>query len=252
MNKNFFDFNVSKEKSEFHCKEIIRWVNLHDKCRWLACLNPHSYAVSLNDKEFFNALLDADILIPDGVGLLLVSRLFRMGIDLRVTGSDIFYSLNELMDGEGGFKVFFLGSSNDTLLLISKKMSIDYPNIKIVGLHSPPFKNEFNKYETDHMIEIINNAKPDILWVGMTAPKQEKWIYHNRKRLNVGFSCAVGAVFDFYSGQVIRPNKFFQSLGLEWLFRLFKQPKKLWRRVFVSGPKFIAHLVFFSTKNFFK
>jgi N-acetylglucosaminyldiphosphoundecaprenol N-acetyl-beta-D-mannosaminyltransferase len=91
------------------------------------------------------------------------------------------------------------------------------------------------------MIEAVNSAKPDVLWVGMTAPKQEKWIANNISRLNVRFIGAIGAVFDFYAGKVKRSKPVFQRLGLEWLPRLINEPKRLWRRTFVSAPIFILH-----------
>jgi N-acetylglucosaminyldiphosphoundecaprenol N-acetyl-beta-D-mannosaminyltransferase len=93
------------------------------------------------------------------------------------------------------------------------------------------------------MIAAINASKADVLWVGMTAPKQEKWIFENRARLNVKFAGAIGAVFDFYTGRVKRSHPVFQRLGLEWLPRLVQQPRRLWRRMFVSAPIFVWHVL---------
>jgi N-acetylglucosaminyldiphosphoundecaprenol N-acetyl-beta-D-mannosaminyltransferase len=93
------------------------------------------------------------------------------------------------------------------------------------------------------MIDLINQSKADVLWVGMTAPKQEKWIYQNKNRLSVKFIGAIGAVFDFYTGEVKRSPVLFQKLGLEWLPRLIQQPKRLWRRMFISAPYFLWHVI---------
>ena len=93
------------------------------------------------------------------------------------------------------------------------------------------------------MIEAVNTAKPDVLWVGMTAPKQEKWIYQNRDKLDVKFIGAIGAVFDFYAGTVKRPHPIFQKMGLEWLPRLCSEPRRLWRRNFVSNPLFMLRVI---------
>ncbi len=210
---------------------------------WLACLNPHSYAVALEDQAFLEALRSADWLIPDGVGVVLAGRVLGASIPERVTGSDIFYGLHQRMNAAGGFSVFFLGASEETLALIRARMAVDYPAIRVAGTYSPPFKPEYSTAELDEMITAVNAARPDVLWVGMTAPKQEKWIFQNLHRLDVKFAGAVGAVFDFYVGKVKRSHPVFQDMGLEWLPRLLRQPVRLWRRTFVSAPIFVWHVV---------
>lgn len=211
-------------------------------CTWLACLNPHSYAVALEDKTFSRALHDADWLVPDGAGIVMASRLLGGKVYERVTGSDVFFGLHLRMNEVGGMSVFFLGATEDTLAVIRERMERDYPNIRVAGTYSPPFKPNYSDTELEEMINAINAVKPDVLWVGMTAPKQEKWIFQNRKRLNVKFSGAIGAVFDFYTGRVKRSHPIFQRLGLEWLPRLIQQPKRLWRRMLVSAPIFLWHV----------
>lgn len=212
------------------------------QCSWLACLNPHSYAVALDDILFSQALKDADWLVPDGAGVVMASRLLGQGVAERVTGSDIFSALHQRMNASGGMKVFFLGATEGTLSQIRDRMAKDYPDIAVVGTYSPPFKPEYSHTEIDEIINAINAVEPDVLWVGMTAPKQEKWIHQNRGRLKVKFAGAIGAVFDFYAGQVKRSHPVFQRLGLEWLPRLIQQPKRLWRRMFVSAPLFVWHV----------
>lgn len=212
-------------------------------CAWLACLNPHSYVVALEDNNFSRALHDADWLVPDGAGVVLASRLLGGQVYARVTGSDVFFGLHSRMNEVGGMNVFFLGATEDTLTQIRERMARDYPNIRVAGTYSPPFKPNYSDAELEEMIKAVNAVKPDVLWVGMTAPKQEKWIYENRTRLNVRFAGAIGAVFDFYIGRVKRSHPVFQRLGLEWLPRLIQQPKRLWRRVFVSAPIFLWHIL---------
>jgi N-acetylglucosaminyldiphosphoundecaprenol N-acetyl-beta-D-mannosaminyltransferase len=122
-------------------------------------------------------------------------------------------------------------------------MQKDFPNIFVAGTYSPPFKSEYTDLELAEMIQVVNEVSPDLLWVGMTAPKQEKWIYHNQDRLRVKCVGAVGAVFDFYTGQVHRSSPFFQRVGLEWLPRLIQQPKRLWKRMFISAPIFVYNVI---------
>jgi len=211
-------------------------------CAWLACLNPHSYTVALRDDSFSRALHDADWVVPDGAGVVLASRLLGGQVQERVTGSDVFFGLHSRMNAAGGWSVFFLGATEDTLALIRARMARDYSNIRVAGTYSPPFKPSYTQSELDQMIEAVNASCADVLWVGMTAPKQEKWIFENRARLNVKFAGAIGAVFDFYTGRVKRSHPMFQRLGLEWMPRLIQQPRRLWRRMFISAPVFLWHV----------
>jgi N-acetylglucosaminyldiphosphoundecaprenol N-acetyl-beta-D-mannosaminyltransferase len=212
-------------------------------CAWLACLNPHSYAVAINDAAFAEALRDAEWLVPDGAGIVMASRLLGGCITERVTGSAFFRALLERMNAAGGMSVFFLGASEETLALIRARMAKEFPRVRVAGTYSPPFKEGYTKAENDAMVDAINVANPDVLWVGLTAPKQEKWMHDHRARLQVSFAGAVGAVFDFFAGTVVRPHLVFQRLGLEWLPRLLQQPKRLWRRTIISAPVFVWHVV---------
>lgn len=206
---------------------------------WFACLNPHSYAIAKNDQFFSEALKGTDWLVADGVGVVLASRVLGARVKSRVTGSDIFFGLNTILNESGGASVFFLGATEETLAEIARRMAVDYPNIRLAGVYSPPFKSYYSEEDSQRMISAINNADADVLWVGLTAPKQEKWIYQNIDRLNIHFAGAIGAVFDFYTGNVLRSHPIFQRLGFEWLPRLVQQPRRLWRRMFISAPIFV-------------
>jgi len=210
---------------------------------WLACMNPHSYAVSLHDGQFAAALRDADWLIPDGVGVVLASRVFKRHVRERVSGPDLFHAVQQMLNRAGGYRVFFLGSTSETLARIESRMRADYPAIKVAGTFSPPFRPWFSSDELEQMIRAVNAAEADVLWVGLTAPKQEKWIFENKGRLKVRFIGAIGAAFDFYAGNLRPTPWFFRKLGLEWLPRLIQQPRRLWRRTFQSAPIFLWHVV---------
>jgi len=208
-------------------------------CQYAACLNPHSFCEAQKDSDFQKALLGARWLVPDGVGMVLASFLLGGSIRARITGSDLFSGICQKINVLGGYRVFLLGSTSDTLACIVKRMAIDYPQIEVVGTYSPPFKATFSDLEIGAMVQTINNATPDILWVAMTAPKQEKWLLKAQNQLRVPFAGAIGAVFDFYSGSVVRPSTFYQNLGLEWLPRLLQEPKRLYKRMAVSAPIFL-------------
>lgn len=226
------------------CLDVIAdWIMKGNRPRWLACINPHTVITASEDLQFSQALYAADWRVPDGAGIVLASRILDGGIHDRITGSDIFQGVNRRLNTLGGYSCFFLGSTEDTLRQITIKMALDYPDIQVAGVYSPPFKAEFTPEDDDAMIAAINAARPDVLWVGMTAPKQEKWVYRNKNRLDVKFIAAIGAAFDFYAGTVKRSPVIFQNLGLEWLPRLLKEPRRLWRRNFVSSPKFIVRVL---------
>ena len=234
------------------CLESIReWIERGDSNRWLACINPHSYVESLKQYGFSAALHGADWLITDGVGIVIASRILGGHICNRVTGSDIFQGVMQQLNQDRGFSVFFLGSTEKTLAEIRTQMARDYPNVLLAGTYSPPFKNAFSDTELSEMVNAINRAKPDVLWVGMTAPKQEIWIQQNLGRLQtVKFTAAIGAVFDFYSGRVKRSHPLLQHTGLEWLARLIQQPRRLWKRMFISAPVFMWHIIRAWAKKF--
>jgi N-acetylglucosaminyldiphosphoundecaprenol N-acetyl-beta-D-mannosaminyltransferase len=164
-------------------------------------------------------------------------------ISERVTGSDIFHGVLEALNQAGGCSVFFLGATEETLVAIRVRMAMDFPNVRMAGTYSPPFKQIFSDDDNERMVAAINAVAPDVLWVGMTAPKQEKWLHEEYGQLNVKFAAAVGAVFDFYTGRVKRSHAVFQWLGLEWLPRLVQEPRRLWRRMFISAPIFVWYVL---------
>ena len=228
------------------CLDVIcRWIEAGERARVFACANPHSLAMAENDPEFKAAIGTADLVTPDGAGIVLASKILGGKIRGRVTGSDIFLGLSRLLNKRGDkmFGYFFLGSTEATLATIREKLSIDFPNIRFAGSFSPPFREEFDAEESRKMVAVVNEAKADVLWVGMTAPKQEKWIFQHKDELDVRFIGAVGAVFDFYTGNVKRSHPVFQRLGLEWLPRLIRNPRRLWRRMGVSAPMFMWYVV---------
>ncbi len=226
------------------CIDLIRtWIESGERRRYFVCANPHSLEEATHDVLFDEALRNADLIVPDGVGLVIASKILGGTIRDRVTGSDIFWGLNKALDRGRKYSCFFLGSTDETLKQIGEKMGREYPHIKIAGMYSPPFKPEFSEEDNLLMIEAINRVRPDVLWVGMTAPKQEKWVFKNRDRINAKFIGPVGAVFDFFIGKVKRSHPVFQSMGLEWLPRLLQEPRRLWRRNFISNPSFLLRVV---------
>jgi len=201
-------------------------------------LNAHSYNTLQNDNIFSNALLSSHVLLPDGISVVWAMRLLTGKKIHKIAGQDLFNFEMKRVNDIGG-SCFFLGSSEETLQKIVKRAATEYPNVK-VHTFSPPFKKKFCKIDSSKMIEAVNSVKPDVLFIGMTAPKQEKWANQNFEKLEAGHICSIGAVFDFYAGTVKRAPEWMIRLGMEWFYRLAKEPRRMWRRYLIGNVKFIS------------
>lgn len=204
-------------------------------------INAHSYNMAQNDAFFAEALTHGDVLLPDGASIVKAVQWLKGEKIERIAGWDLFmFEMNKL--NENGGICFFLGSSEKVLEIIVRKTATDYPKIQVVT-YSPPYKPEFTEEESKAMIEAVNIINPDLLWVGMTAPKQEKWIYKYWKELKINCHVGtIGAVFDFYAGTVQRAPLWWQKHSLEWLYRLIKEPRRLWKRYIIGNMLFIFYM----------
>lgn len=207
-------------------------------------INAHSYNTALKDSLFAEALTKGDVLIPDGASVVMACRWLKAKSQPteRIAGWDLFVHEMDRLNRKGG-TCFFMGSSEKVLELIRKRAAVDYPNIK-VETYSPPYKPEFSEEDNKGIIEAINKANPDLLWIGMTAPKQEKWTYTHWKELDIHCHVGnIGAVFDFFAGTVERAPLWWQEHSLEWLYRLLKEPKRMWRRYIIGNTLFLKNVV---------
>jgi len=204
-------------------------------------INPHSYCIAKNDTVFSEALRSSDVLLPDGSGIVLATKTLTGKKINKIAGADIHQYLLEQANLKSQ-KVFYLGASRSTLQLIEKRIAKEFPRIQVAS-YSPPYKRLFFIEDTAAMIAKANAFHPVVLFVGMTAPKQEKWVFQNKNSLNATVICSIGAVFDFYAGTVKRPSQFWIKLGLEWLPRFLREPRRLFRRNLISTPKFIIEVI---------
>ena len=202
----------------------------------ISTLNPHSFVVAEKDLDFKKALLNADYLLVDGIGIKIILLIQFKKVQLfngPYLHSQIISNFNKKK-----LKVFNMGSSDHVLSRINEKLKIEAP-LWEVETYSPPFTNVFSNDQNDIIINIINKFKPDILFIGMTAPKQEKWVDMNKNYLDAKYIISIGAVFDFYSDVKKSAPKLFVYLHLIWAFRLFTDFKHVWRRTFISFPLFL-------------
>lgn len=203
-------------------------------------INAYSYLVTKKDPLFKQALMSSDVLVPDGFPVVIAARMKGDRKMRKIAGADILFYLLANLNKQSG-KCFFLGSEERTLKLIEERLHREFPSIKVSGF-SPPFRDTFSEREIEEMINRINVFRPDVLFVGMTAPKQEKWVLANKQRIHPCIICSIGAAFDFFAGTLLRPSPFWIKIGMEWFIRLINEPGRLWRRYLVHSPVFFFDL----------
>lgn len=204
----------------------------------VACLNPHSFVTALDDSEFRQALESCDVLLPDGEGVCLTMRWYGKRNIVKIAGDDLHSHLLRRLADRGG-RVYYMGSRREVLTLIKRRVEREHAGIE-VRCWSPSWGREIPEEESREILSDIKGFAPDVLFVGMTAPKQEKWVARHRDELSgVGVVASIGAVFEFYAGTVKRAPGWIVRLKMEWLVRLLKEPRRMWRRNFVSTPRFL-------------
>lgn len=230
----YFQYNLFNSdffvlfKNKFHNNETVV----------ISTINPHSFVVAENDSEFKKALINSDYLLVDGIGLKIV-LLFKFKIVKLLNGPEL-HNLIIKNFRNTKLRVFYMGSTNVVLSKIKEKINKDLP-LWEVDTFSPPFSKTFSDEQNKEIIKNINKFQPDILFIGMTAPKQEKWVNYNKEQLNAKYIISIGAVFDFYSEEKKSAPNLFVFFNLIWLYRLITDFKHVWKRTFVSIPLFIYY-----------
>lgn len=204
-------------------------------------INQYSFCIAEKDEVFRHALENSDVLLPDGIAITMATKFLTGQKIKKIAGADLHRFLLEDLNQKSG-SCFYLGSSNSTLNKIKEKMAVEFPNVT-VGIFSPAYKANFTEFDNKEMLAAVNFAKPDVLFVGMTAPKQEKWTTEHKNLLETKIIGTIGAVFDFYAGTIERPSPIWINLGLEWFVRLIKEPRRMWRRYLYYGPVFLYSIV---------
>lgn len=218
-----------------------------DKMDQLIQENNASYVVTPNvdhmvqlekDKEFKKCYKEASLVLTDGKPLIWISKLYGHPIKEKVSGSDLLPKLCALAQ-QKGYTMYFLGAAEGVADKAAKNLTNRYPGLKIVGTYSPEYGFEKEEKKVKEIVELVREAKPDIVIVALGAPKQEKFIYRNRKEMNVPLALGLGASLDFEAGTVKRAPKWMSSIGLEWLYRIFQEPKRMVKRYFFDAVKIV-------------
>ncbi len=219
--------------------KAVRYLLRHRKDlsgQYVCFSNAHTAVTGWDDPDFRAVQKGAALVFPDGNSIAVEMRARGFGRAERIAGPDFMARLFSVGLQEG-VSHYFYGSSEDTLEALRKSLSKTYPGIRIAGAYSPPFR-ELSAEEDRADVERINEAKADFVWIGLGAPKQEKWMASHKGRIK-GVMLGVGAGFDFHSGKVKRAAPWVQKMGLEWLQRLLLDPKRLLKRYLVTNTKFI-------------
>ena len=205
-------------------------------------VNPHIVLVARSDPEFSKALREDSVAVCDGFGISLSHLILRGALLSRAPGVDLMGALIDYAAMHGK-KVYLLGGTNGSAGRCAEVFTLKHPKLQIAGVHEPPQVQRIDDFDNNQLVSLVKEANPDMLFVALGVPKQELWLSRYRRVLNVPFVMGVGASFDFLSGRVPRAPRVLRVAGLEWLYRVFREPGRLWKRYLVGVPSFVS-LVF--------
>lgn len=214
---------------------LDKWITEKNKKR--ICVTPVNCVVWAAKNQLLKDIYNsADLTLCDGVPLLWASRFLGKGrLRGRVTGLDLLPAFIERCY-EKNYSMFFLGAAENVALQLQEKLERNYPGIRISGVYSPPYADKFSDEENQKIIQLINQADPDIVWVSLTAPKQDFWIYEYGSQLTSRITIGIGGALDVAAGRIKRAPVWMQRNGLEWFYRFSREPKRLFRRYFIEAP----------------
>jgi N-acetylglucosaminyldiphosphoundecaprenol N-acetyl-beta-D-mannosaminyltransferase len=198
----------------------------------------HAVMVAQRDEEMKRALLGSTLTVPDGMPLVWAANALGENLPHRVYGPELMRRYSQRCATQGHRVWLYGGRDQGHLVQLALRLRQQNPGIKIVGGYAPPFR-PLTQEEEDALVEQVNQAKPDVLWVGIGVPKQEKWMAHIRERLEVPVMCAVGAAFDFHAGRISQAPAWMQDRGLEWTYRIAQEPRRLLPRYLYYNPRFL-------------
>lgn len=216
-----------------------RWIASRDRCRFLAVTSSHGIVEGHRRPAFKQILRSADLSIPDGNWTARAAARKARTKTRQTRGADLLWEFCRFAN-EKGYSSFFYGDTEETLRQCRQRLLAEFPDLRIAGLYSPPFR-VLTPQEDAEIVDRINRAKPDVLWVALGLPKQEQWIVAHRSRLRVPIAVAVGAAVKFVAGSVKGAPEWASRSGAEWLWRLAHEPRRVWRRALLLGPQFAAH-----------
>ena len=232
---------MNTEIDNLTMRETLQTINqliLENKSAYVVTPNVDHIVQLETNKELQAVYENASLILTDGKPLMWIANWYGTPIKEKISGSDLFPLLCK-MASEKGYKMFFLGAAEGVAEKAAKNLASRYKGLQVVGTYSPPFGFEKNQEEMDKIKSMIKKTKPDILIVGLGCPKQEKFMYRYCDELGVPISLGLGASFDFEAGSVKRAPRWMANHGLEWLFRITQDPKRMAKRSLVDDRKIL-------------
>lgn len=219
---------------------VEQWIEEESRtCHQVVVTGFHGLMEAYKKPAICTVLNSADLWVPDGIAPVWLARVSGHREAVRAPGAEIMSEFFRVAN-QKHFSSYFFGDTDATLEALSRTVSEKYPGHRVAGSFSPPFR-KLSEAEEDEIIDRINQARPDVLWVALGLPKQDVWIYDRLHKLKVPVAIGVGAAFAFVAGTVDRCPEWIGKAGFEWVYRFCKEPKKLWRRDLLDGPQFIYH-----------
>jgi len=212
------------------------WITRRKACHFVAVTDMHSIMEAQHDDGFKEMLSGADLVVPDGFSLVWMGRRKGFALRSRVCGPELMAAFCE-QTAQKGYRHFFYGGAPEVAADLGARFAARFPGLIVAGTYCPPFRL-LTPEEDREVAEAIESSRADIVWVGLGAPKQDRWMFEHRKRLSVPVLIGVGAAFDFHTGRVPRAPAWIRDHGFEWLFRLAMEPRRLWKRYLVYGSQF--------------
>jgi N-acetylglucosaminyldiphosphoundecaprenol N-acetyl-beta-D-mannosaminyltransferase len=229
--------NVHAVQSKDAVNVVLSWFKEPKKFHYISSTNINNVINAVESEYFLEVTNNADLSLPDGMPLIWHGRRLGYKLPKRCGIAELMYELFELSNKGHDFRHYFYGNTQEVLNDLKKELLTQYPNLTIAGMYSPPFR-QISVEEDNEIVQKINEAKPDFLWVSLGCPKQEIWLYEHRAVLDVVAGGGAGSVFNFISKHSIEAPKWVQYAGLEWLLRLITSPGKLYKRYLFKYPKF--------------
>jgi N-acetylglucosaminyldiphosphoundecaprenol N-acetyl-beta-D-mannosaminyltransferase len=220
--------------------QMEEWIRERNTCRYIAVTGMHGVTEAQHDARFKTILNSAALVVPDGMPLVWLSRLRGRGLKRRVYGPELMLRFCE-ETVRRGYRHFLYGGAAGVPEKLAETLASRFPGVEVAGTYSPPFR-PLTEEEDAQIVASIRQAAPDVLWVGLSTPKQERWMHEHRERLNVPVLVGVGAAFDINSGRIRQAPRWMREHGLEWLFRLLQEPRRLWRRYLLGGSQFLFYV----------
>jgi N-acetylglucosaminyldiphosphoundecaprenol N-acetyl-beta-D-mannosaminyltransferase len=233
---NILGVGVSAINLEKALRTIEAWITRRER-HYVCVTGVHGVMESWRDQGLRRIHNAAGLVTPDGMPLVWLSRVMGFRQVERVYGPDLMLSMCE-RSAKQGYRQFFYGGAPGVAEKLASQLQSRFPGLRVAGVYSPPFRS-LSPEEDEAVVKRINAAKPDIVWVGMSTPKQERWMSEHRGRLTAPVLVGVGAAFDFHAGLKRQAPRWMQQSGLEWLFRFVSEPRRLWRRYLINNPWFL-------------